>query len=75
MFWFDVCGSVHLGNMCFYSIPTGCTNIWLYTAVVLLVMDATASEICRAYKYFKKEIKHILALSLLMSYIYHVPHR
>jgi hypothetical protein len=21
---FDVCGSVHLGNICFYSIPTGC---------------------------------------------------
>jgi hypothetical protein len=24
---FDVCGSVHLGNICFYLISTGCTNI------------------------------------------------
>jgi hypothetical protein len=24
---FYVCGSVHLGNICFYLIPTGCTNI------------------------------------------------
>jgi hypothetical protein len=24
---FDVYGSVHLGNICFYSIPTGCTTV------------------------------------------------
>jgi hypothetical protein len=27
---FDVCGSIHLGNICFYLIPTGCTTYMLY---------------------------------------------
>jgi hypothetical protein len=29
-FSFDVCGSVHLDNICFYSIPTGCTICFIY---------------------------------------------